>query len=116
MASNGPAGHARLIQRIDMAAHDGGRGARGCQRIGGAERARKPFKIKTIGFERSPRETFLDAAELKKRFDMRRYRCRCPHSANDTIFANLFGRKVLSLARIPVLADRRDGGARVIEE
>src|SRR6202041_4093737 len=52
-----------------------------------------------ISVDRSSRQALLDAAKVEKGRDMSRDPVNGSHSANDTIFANLFGRKVFSAPR-----------------
>src|SRR5580698_777589 len=49
-----------------------------------------------ISVDRSSRQALLDAAKVEKGRDMSRDPVNGSHSANDTIFAKLFGRKVIS--------------------
>jgi hypothetical protein len=90
---DGAAGHFGAVERIDMAAYTFGVSPL----ISGLERTGKSFQIKAIGLNRSPGEALLDTAEIEKRSHVDRNRRTGSHCANDTIFAKLFGRKVLWL-------------------
>src|SRR5579862_6749352 len=93
MPGNGSAGHPGPVERIDMATD----ALRVGPLIGALDRTCKSFQIKAIGLNCSPRQPLLDTAEIEKRSHMGRNRCTGAHCANDTIFAKLFGRKVLWL-------------------
>ena len=91
MAGDGAAGHSGFVKRVHMAAQRHWIG----HPFARSQGRPKPFQIKVIRLNSGSSQALFDQAKIEESVNLRRNLRNARHSANDTIFANLFGSKLL---------------------